>query len=72
MSKNLSSNSQEVDRTTIRKVKRDEAKSDFKYWQSQPFEKRLEALEAIRREYHRWKYGTEPGFRRVYKIVKRS
>ena len=29
------------------------------------------ALEEIRREYHRWKYGAEPGFQRVYSIAKR-
>jgi hypothetical protein len=48
-----------------------QATSDFAYWQSQPFAARLEALEEIRREYHRWKYHAEPGFQRVYKIVKR-
>ena len=72
MTKNLTANSQRVDRTTVRKIKRNEANSDFEYWQSQPFEKRLEALEVIRQEYHRWKYDTEPGFQRVYRIVKRS
>ena len=72
MTKNSTKNSQRVDRTIVRKVKRNEANSDFEYWQSQSFEKRLEALETIRQEYHRWKYDTEPGFRRVYRIVKRS
>ncbi len=46
-------------------------KSDFAYWQTQPYTARLAALEQIRQEYHRWKYGAEPGFQRVYKIVKR-
>ncbi len=46
--------------------------TDFAYWQTQPYEKRLEALETLRREYHLWKYGTEPGFQRVYTIVKRQ
>jgi hypothetical protein len=27
--------------------------SDFEYWQSQPYEKRLATLEEIRKEYHR-------------------
>lgn len=44
---------------------------DFAYWQSQPPEARLEALEQIRREYHLWKYGAEPRLERVYRIVKR-
>jgi hypothetical protein len=48
-----------------------QAKSDFAYWQRQSFAARLEALEEIRREYHRWKYNAEPGFQRVYQVVKR-
>ena len=44
---------------------------DLKYWQAQPPAVRLAALEEIRREYHRWRYGAEPGFQRVYSIVKR-
>lgn len=38
-----------------KKVKLREQKSDFEYWQTQPVEKRLEALEQIRSEYHAWK-----------------
>jgi hypothetical protein len=44
---------------------------DLKYWQAQPPAARLAALEEIRQEYHRWRYGAEPGFQRVYSIVKR-
>jgi hypothetical protein len=44
---------------------------DFKFWQAQPPAVRLAALEEIRREYHHWRYGAEPGFQRVYSIVKR-
>jgi hypothetical protein len=44
---------------------------DLKFWQAQPPAARLAALEEIRREYHRWRYGAEPGFQRVYTIVKR-
>jgi hypothetical protein len=44
---------------------------DFKYWQAQPPAARLAALEEIRQEYHRWRYGAEPGFQRIYSIVKR-
>ena len=45
--------------------------SDFAYWQSQPYSARLTTLEEIRLEYHQWRYGYEPGFQRVYSIVKR-
>lgn len=53
------------------KVNINQKQSGFAYWQDQPYEVRLAALEQIRREYHRWKYHAEPGFQRVYTIVKR-
>ena len=56
---------------TVTKVPVREQKSDFAYWQTQPYEVRLATLEQIRREYHQWRYGAEPGFQRVYTIVKR-
>jgi len=46
-------------------------KSDFAFWQSQPYLLRLAALEAIRQEYHRWRYGAEPRLQCVCRIVKR-
>jgi hypothetical protein len=46
-------------------------KSDFAYWQTQLYQVRLAALEQIRQEYHRWRYGAEPRLERVYTIVKR-
>ena len=49
----------------------DEQPSDFAYWQSQPYEARIEALEQIRREYHLWKYHAEPRLQRVYSIAQR-
>lgn len=61
-----------VNRTAIKKLKIDEQKSDAEFWRSQPPELRLEALEQIREEYNRWKYGPEQGFQRVYTIIKRS
>jgi hypothetical protein len=41
------------------------------YWQAQPYAARLAALEEIRREYHRWRYGAEPRLQRVCRIVRR-
>jgi hypothetical protein len=54
----------------VTKVKIEEQPNDFAYWQSQPYHARLAALEQIRREYHQWKYGTEPRLQSVYSIVK--
>jgi hypothetical protein len=56
----------------VTKVKLKEQKSDFEYWQTQPAEKRLEALEEIRWEYHAWKDEPQPGFQRVLSVVKRQ
>jgi hypothetical protein len=47
-----------------------EPKGDAVWWRTQPYAARLAALEEIRQEVHRWKYGTEPRFQRVYRIVK--
>ncbi len=53
----------------VTKAKIDEQENDFAYWQTQPPAARLAALEEIRREYHLWKYGGEPPFRKVVTII---
>ena len=53
------------------KAKMRQPKQDIIYWQTQPHYLRLAALEEIRREFHHWKYNAEPGFQRVYTVVKR-
>ncbi len=59
-----------LDKTAMKIVKMGEEPNDFEYWQSVPYEKRLEALEAIRTEYIRWKYDSQQGFQRVYRVIK--
>jgi hypothetical protein len=61
-----------MDKTLVRKVKIKEQGNDFLFWQSQSCEIRLETLEQIRQEYNQWKYDTEQGFQRVYRIIKRK
>ncbi len=61
-----------MDKTVIKKYKLGEEPKDSSYWQQQSYEKRLEALEAIRAEYIQWRYGADPGFQRVYRIVKQT
>lgn len=46
-------------------------KLDSLYWRSRPFGERLEALEEIRQEFHRWKFGAEPRLQRVLSISRR-
>ncbi len=56
--------------TVCRKFKMNRQPTDFAFWQSQPYEKRLAALEEIRREYHGGDDASESGFQRVYRIIK--
>jgi hypothetical protein len=65
-------NTGQMDKTIVRKGKLKEQGNDFLYWQSQPYLVRLSTLEQIRNEYNTWKYGTEQGFQRVYRIIKRK
>lgn len=54
------------------KIQLKEQKSDLAYWQTQSYQKRLETLEKIRQEYHRWKYlNVQPRLQRVYTISQR-
>jgi hypothetical protein len=55
----------------VTKAKQGGKKTDSAYWRKQSHSARLAALEEIRQEYHRWRYGAEPGFQRVYTIAKR-
>jgi hypothetical protein len=61
-----------LDRTKIAVYKKGEEPSDVLYWLSRPPIERLLALESIRAEYNQWQYGTEQGFQRVYRVVKRK
>jgi len=56
----------------INRVSKDSNQTDFQFWQTQSYEKRLETLELIRQEYISWKYAIRPGFQRVFTIIKRK
>ncbi len=64
--------SDRLDKTAIQIFKTDEAPTDFAYWQTRSFEARLAALESIRNDYIKWAYDIQPGFQRVYRIVKQA
>lgn len=61
-----------MNKSVIKKGKLKEQGNDFLYWQTQSYEKRLDTVEEIRKEYNLWKYGAEQGFQRVYRVVKRK
>ena len=54
---------------TIRSLR--DNKTDFAYWQSRPETERLAAIEILRQQYIKYKYGNvQPRFQRVCRIVK--
>ncbi len=61
-----------LDRKSFRIIDLNNHETDFAFWQTQSIEKRLEALETLRTQYINWKYDTEQGFQRVYRIIERS
>ena len=61
-----------LDKTAIQIFKTDEVPTDFAYWQTRSFEERLAALESIRNDYIKWAYDIQPGFQRVYRIIKQA
>ena len=65
-------NKNRMDKTKIRIYKMGEAPTDFSYWRTRPYIERLEALESIRNDYIRWAYDSQPGFQRVYRIIKQA
>jgi hypothetical protein len=55
----------------VSKLHLKDAKNDAVYWRSRPCQERLDALEQIREEYHHWRGDAQPGFQRIYSIIKR-
>lgn len=61
-----------LDKSFVRRGKLRDQGNDYEFWKNQPYEARIAAVEEIRREYNTWKYGSEQGFQRVYRVVKRK
>ena len=54
---------------TIRSLK--DKKTDFDYWKSKSETERMAAIETLRQQYFKYKYGNvQPRFQRVCRIVK--
>jgi len=56
----------------IKVVRQNSEESDFKYWQEQPYQKRLRTLEEIREEYNSWRYDNKQRFQRISRIIKQK
>lgn len=61
-----------LDKTQVAKFKKGQEPNDVLYWLSRPAFERIQTLERIRLEYNLWKYGTQSGFQRVYRVIKRQ
>ena len=68
----MATTNQKIDKNVLRIVDLNAKQSDFAFWQTQPFYKRLEALETLRKQYIIWKHGSEQRFQRVYRIIELS
>ncbi len=63
---------EKMDKTKGRIIKKGEEENDVEFWQSQPYEVRLEVIEMLRQEFYNYTDETIPRFQRVYRIVKRK
>ncbi len=61
-----------MDKSFVRRGKLKDQGNDLEFWKTQSYEVRLATIEELRREYNTWKYGSEQGFQRVYRVVKRK
>ncbi|MFK7936090.1 MAG: hypothetical protein AB8G22_21430 [Saprospiraceae bacterium] len=61
-----------MDKTKGGVYKLGEEPDDVLFWLNQPAKARIRALEEIREEYNKWKYGKQQRFQRVYRVVKRK
>ena len=61
-----------IDRSQVKIVKKVEQEDDIFFWLERMPIERILALETIRQEYNQWRYDSQRGFQRVYKIAKRK
>ena len=61
-----------VNRSTVKKIKLTEERSDYSYWVNQSAEARLDTLESIREEFNSWKFNDQQRFQRVYRVIKQK
>lgn len=61
--------SDSIDRTVVRIAPIDEVQSDFAFWKTQPYQRRIATVEDIRREYHGWAPGAHPDFRAFVRLL---
>ena len=58
--------------SVVNKYRLGEEPNSADVWKDFSHLKRIEALESIRSEYHRSRYGTEPRLQRVFRITQQT
>lgn len=61
-----------MEKIITKKIKLHQKSSDFKFWQTQPYQFRIDTLESIRHEYNQWRFNAKQRFQRIYRIVKQK
>ncbi len=56
----------------LTKVRLEDQSSDVSFWLSQTPQERIAALELIRNEYNRGKYGPDIGLQRICRVVQQA
>lgn len=56
----------------VKKTKNGEDTSNIEYWRTLTYKQRLNNLVKIRKEVIRKKYGTDPGFQRVIRVIQKK
>ena len=56
----------------VRKTKNGKDTSNIEYWRTLSYNQRLNNLVKIRQEVIRKKYGTNPGFQRVVRVIQKK
>ena len=59
-----------IDKNAVKVFNIKQQNSDVSYWRSQSYYSRLEALELIRSEYHKWRGYDHRRFQRIYRVIK--
>lgn len=54
----------------VRVTIKGEENNNILYWVSLSYQQRMQELEEIRKAVNKRMYGTQPGFQRVYRVVK--
>jgi hypothetical protein len=59
-------------KVVVHKYNLGEEPDSIHYWKKKSLKLRLEGLEFLRIQFIKMRYGTRPGFQRVYRVIERT